>query len=141
MIIIDASVVNKIFLPNEEGYETAQEIIKNHIQKSEEILIPDLLFYEVANTLVTKSDIPIKRITESLEQLERLELFVSHPVVEDMIKIAKFASDYHVSVYDASYAVLALEKGCDFYTADSKFVKKVNIPFVKHLSEYSPKVN
>lgn len=137
MVIVDASVINKLFLPNEESHNTARGLIQRHIRKSEEILIPDLLFYEVANTLVTKTAIPEDKILRSLAQLDRLKLFVSHPTVAELIKIAKFASSYHVSVYDASYAVLAAEKSCDLFTADSKFVEKINLPFVKHLSEYS----
>jgi len=143
MVIIDASVINKVFLPNEENHDTALEIIQKHLQKSEGILVPDLIFYEVANTLVTKTVIPEVKILKSLEQLDNFKLLVINPTIEELIKVAKFASTYHVSVYDAVYAVLAVEKGCDLYTADSKFVKRVNLPFVKHLGDYSfsPKVN
>ena len=55
---------------------------------------------------------------------------------ELVLKAIDFSKKFRVSVYDAAYAVLAKEKGCDFYTADSKFVKAVNLPFVKHLSDY-----
>jgi len=134
-------VINKLFLPNEEGHNTAQGLIQRHIQKSEEILAPDLLFYEVANTLVTKTAIPITIINKSLAQLDKLKLLIIHPTMEELKKIAKIAKTYHVSVYDSTYAVLAQEKGCNLVTADSKFVKKVNLPFVKHLSEYSSNVN
>jgi predicted nucleic acid-binding protein len=135
MVIIDASVVNKLFLPNEEGHNTAQGLIQRHIQRSEEILVPDLLFYEVTNTLVTKTAIPIKIIIRSLAQLDKLKLLVIHPTTEEFKKIAKFAKTNHVSVYDATYAALAQEKGCNLVTADSKFVAKVNLFFVKRLGD------
>lgn len=141
MVIIDASVVNKVFLPNEESHDIARQIIQQHLQKSEEISVPDLLFYEVANTLITKTSIPENKIIGSLAELENFKLLVIHPSIEELIKIAKFAGNYGVSVYDASYAVLALEKGCYLFSADSKFVTKVKLPFVKHLSEYSLDVN
>lgn len=141
MVIIDASIINKLFLPNEEGYDKALEIVEKHLQKSEEIFIPDLLFYEVANTLVTKTAIPENKIQKSLAQLGNFNLLVIHPSVEEIMRIAKFAKNYGISVYDASYAVLASGKGCNLFTADFKFVKKVNLPFVKHLSEYSSDVN
>lgn len=141
MVIIDASVVNKVFLPNEESYDIARQIIQQHLQKAEEISVPNLLFYEVANTLVTKTAIPENKILGSLAQLENFKLLVIHPSIEELTKIARFASNYGVSVYDASYAVLALEKGCDLFSADSKFVTKVKLPFVKHLSEYSLDIN
>ena len=134
MVIIDASVVNKLFLPNEEGQEIASGLILRNIQKFEEIFVPDLLFYEVANTLVTKTAIPITMVNRSLEQLDKLRLQVIHPTLEQLKKIAKFAKNHHVSVYDGTYAVLAQETGCDLITADSKFVREVNLPFVKHLT-------
>ena len=135
MVTIDASVINKLFLPNEEGHNTAQGLIQRHIQRSQEILVPDLLFYEVANTLVTKTVIPIAIIIRSLAQLDKLKLLVIHPTTEEFKKIAKFAKTYHVSVYDATYVVLAQEKGCNLVTADSKFVAKVKLPFVKYLGD------
>jgi len=137
MVTIDASVVNKVFLPNEEHYDLARQILQQHLQKAEEILVPDLLFYEAANTLVTKTAIPESKILRSLTQLENFKFLVIHPSIEELKRAARFAKNYRVSVYDATYAVLAKEKNCDFVTADSKFVAKVKLPFVKHLSNYS----
>lgn len=134
MVVIDASVINKVFLPNEEGHERAKEIIQKHLEKSEEISVPNLLFFEVANTLVTKTVIPEDEILQTLLKLGKLKLLVIYPTIETFMKIAKFARKYHVSVYDASYAVLAEEKNCDLITADEKFAKQVNLPFVKLLS-------
>lgn len=88
----------------------------------------------MANTLVTKTAIPISIINRSLEKLDQLNFVVIRPVVEELKIIAKFAKTYHVSVYDATYAVLAQEKNCDLITADSKFADRVNLPFVKHLT-------
>jgi len=44
---------------------------------------------------------------------------------------------YKVSVYDASYVVLAKSLGADFITADEKLVGKMkNLEFVKSLKYY-----
>lgn len=61
MIVIDASVANKLLLPLEEGHKTAKSLLKLHLMKEESIVVPDLLFIEVANTLATKSTIPPKK--------------------------------------------------------------------------------
>ncbi|HBL52337.1 MAG TPA: PIN domain nuclease, partial [Candidatus Blackburnbacteria bacterium] len=49
----------------------------------------------------------------------------------------EISKKYEVSVYGASYVVLAKEKKCKLYTADAKFVSLVNLPFVKNLADYS----
>ncbi len=133
MIVVDASVINKIFLPNEDGYNDAQRIIDNHIIKEEIIIVPDILFYEVSNTLVTKSHIPLEFIFNSLEKLYLLNLEHIYVTQELIKKAAKIAKTYHISVYDASYAALAEEKECDLLTADRKFVRQLDLPYVKLL--------
>ena len=136
MIVIDASVANKLFLIYEVGYNQVKGIFKEHTNGTQKILVPDLIFYEVANTLTTKLIVPKIKITQALNRLGDYNLEIFRPSVEELIKATSFAKDNHVSVYDAVYAVLAREKKCDLITADEKFVKQVNLPFVKALSEY-----
>lgn len=133
MIIIDASVVNKFFLPHEEDHMTALEILKLHIQKKENITVPDLLFYEVANTLATKTTIPHSQIVKTLAKLDNLKLHIFHPTIIHIIKAASFAKQYKVSVYDAIYAILAIEKKCKLITADSKFISQINQKYIMKL--------
>lgn len=136
MIVVDASVINKLFLPLEENCREAKKILQKHLEKLEEIVIPDLLLYEVANTLATKTDLPPGRVTKSLHKLGSLNLQVYHFSIEDTVAAAKFAKKYKVSVYDATYTVLAQEKKCDLVTADAKFANQVKLPFVKTLNQY-----
>jgi len=133
MIVVDASVINKIFLPHEIGFEKAQSIIENHILKKETILVPDLLYYEVANTLSTKSQIPLELISLSLDKLYKLNLECIHINREQIKKASKLAKKRNISVYDASYTILAEENKCNLVTADAKFTKQLNLPFIKLL--------
>ncbi len=137
VIVVDASVVNKLFLADEENYLKTENIFERHVQKIDKILAPDLLFYEVANTLATKSYIPNRQVTKSLIDLEKYNLVVHQIAIGEIDGIAKFARKYKVSVYDASYAVLAQENNCDLITADGKFAKQVNLPFIKTLDSVS----
>ncbi len=137
MIIVDASLANKLFLPNELNYTKVDALFEKHDLGLEEILIPDLLIYEVANTLATKTQIPSATMTWALTKLYKLNMQIIN-ISEKQIKlIAKFAKKYKVSVYDATYAVLAKEKKCNLITADSKFVSQVKLSFVKDLANYS----
>lgn len=133
MVIVDASIVCKAVL-QEEGREKVKIIFDKHVEGTEEVTVPNLLFYEVANTLATKSGIPKAQITRSLNKLAKLNLVIYNPPFQEIIKAASFAKKNHVSVYDAIYVILAREKKCDLITADEKFVDQVKLPFVKKLS-------
>lgn len=138
MVVIDTSVAYKWFSPeNEELLSEALALLKN----SNALIAPDLIIYELANSWATKTKLKIPQIKIFLKDLEETEIKIEPVSFELVRKAIDFSKKYHVSVYDALYAVLALEKGCDFVTADSKFVVKVNLPFVKHLSETSLNTN
>lgn len=134
MVIIDASVVCKAVLP-EENREKIKSIFKKHVEGIDKVTIPNLLFYEVANTLATKSAIPKSQMIKSLEGLGTLRLSVYDPSLKEIGDAAIFAKDNYVSVYDAIYVILALNNKCDLITADKKFARQVNLPFVKTLEE------
>ena len=133
MVVIDASVISKLFLPLEENRQEAKEILRKHLQEQEEIYVPDLVFYEVANTLATKTAVPLAKVLKDLNKLDKFNFNVEHSSIEAIGKAANIAKDNHVSVYDAIYAVLAQDKGCILITADAKFADQIKLPFVKKL--------
>ena len=135
MIIVDASVINKLFLL-EENREQAQAILDQHLKKLSKIVVPELLLYEVANTLATKTDISLSRIKSNLKDLQDADLQIEHITFDMVSKAVAFAKKYQVTVYDATYAVLAKEKKCILITADKKFVSQLNLPFVKSLDQF-----
>lgn len=133
MVIIDTSVAYKLFSPSESHAEQALQLIHKHIQGTEIIFCPDLLLYELANAFITKTGVSLPQIQTNLDKLKKINIHfetITFPLLE---KTITFAHTYHVTVYDASYAVLAQEKKCDLITADNKFAKQVNLPFVKTL--------
>ncbi|MDO8260422.1 MAG: type II toxin-antitoxin system VapC family toxin [Candidatus Magasanikbacteria bacterium] len=137
MVVIDASVANKLFFPHEEGYIRVRDIIENHLSGKEIITVPNLLLYEVTNALATKTIVPKSKIGDALNELDHYGLEVFYPTVENMISAGNFSKDSHVSVYDAIYVIVAQENKCDLITADNKFAKQVNLPFVKTLGSLS----
>lgn len=46
-----------------------------------------------------------------------------------------FSRKYHVSVYDAMYAIVAQEKKCNLVTADEKFVLQTKQDFIMLLNK------
>lgn len=141
MIVADASVINKLFLPNEANYQQANELVTQHTRGKEKIIVPNLIYYEVANTLVTKSLIPLSVVTKSLSDLYSLNFEIFNLTEKNLKTVAKMAKNYKISVYDATYVVLAKQKKCDLFTADKKLLSKANLPFVKNLADYSTGVD
>lgn len=136
MIVIDSSVVFKWFDKTEAGGEQALQLLRNHLSKSNNIVVPSLILYELANAWSTKSILKFEAIIDNLGLLKRYSLKIINVDFDLLEKAVLMSKEYSVSVYDAVYAVLAKEKSCNLVTADKKFIEKTNLPFVKLLEGY-----
>jgi len=132
MIIIDASVANKIVL-EEEGQDKVEEIFRKHTLKIEEIIAVDLLFYEIANTLATKANLSSNKVIRALTSFYQTNLNIYRCGEAEVKEAAKLAKKYKTSVYDMLYAVVAKAHKTILLTADEQFVKQTNFKFVKLL--------
>lgn len=139
MVILDASVIYKWFVDEEPQKLTinARNFRKSFLEGKQEVAAPNILLYELANAFAFKANLSIKDIQKFWEKLTKYNIPVISPSIESFQKAIIFSKRFKVSVYDASYSILAKEKGCDLITADEKFVKQVNLPFVKALSSIS----
>lgn len=137
MVVIDASVAFK-WLVYEEAVltEIAQTLLSQFLQGKERLIAPDILLYELANILASKAALSSTKVRKSWDQFTIYKLPVVAPTEDFIKKSINFSKKYNVSVYDASYAVLAKEKGCKLITADKKFAEKINLPFIKLIKEY-----
>ena len=138
MVVIDTSVAYKWFsTEKEEHLSQALKLLKDHLNNKETIIAPDIIIYELANAWATKTKLSLRKIKTFLEDLQQIRIKIEPVTFELISKAVHFSKNHHVSVYDASYAELAKEKKCDLVTADSKFVEKMNLPFIKHIDKYS----
>lgn len=135
--IIDSSVVFKWFSKDEVDRDLAVKLLNNHIRHKISLMVPDLIFYEIANAWATKSALSAIKVEANLSKLEEANLVIEPIDFKFIQQTVVFSKKYQVSVYDATYAVLAKEKKCDLITADDKFADKVQLPFVKKLSDYN----
>lgn len=136
-MILDTSVGAKWILEGEEDKDKAILLLDSHKRGKEQIIVPDLFFYEIANTIATKTELTRKHLTLSLKVIYKADLVVYHPTHEDILQTAKLAKEYRTSVYDMLYAVVAKKHNTILISADARFVKKTKFPHVKLLSEYS----
>jgi predicted nucleic acid-binding protein len=136
-IIIDASVIIKWLLPDEED-KIALKIKQDFDGMILTIIIPHLTYYEIGNVLKTAikreriSENSAKKLYSALIDLE----FVVY-ATKDLFALALSKSiDFDISVYDASYIALAEYLQVPFLTADRKLLNKVKNKFVIDLKEY-----
>ena len=124
MIVLDSSVALKWVFADEEGAGHAERVRDEHISAKNEIAVPALFFYEIANVLATKVKLPAEEALEAFDLINAFELNVHELDSTEYAEAITFAMKLKVSVYDASYHVLANRLGCRFLTADRKFWEK-----------------
>jgi predicted nucleic acid-binding protein len=136
MIVIDASVIVKWIKNDEADSQIARLIYFQHKEGKEKIIVPQLLFYEVANYLATKTRFSPNEIKQGIKMIFQTELQLCSEEKTDLVESAVFANKYNTSVYDMLYAVIAKKQKTILITADERFIQKTKFPFVKLLSEY-----
>lgn len=126
LVVLDASVILKWFrTEGEEKIIAARNFEKKHLEGKEQIAVPELLFYEVANVLLTKPKIKTAEVEKALEILSNLDLkrYTNTPALQ---KIAlTICQTTKISFYDASYVALAEFLQTRLVTADQKLYQKV----------------
>ena len=133
MIVLDASVLLKWFL-EEEDREKALVHWKRHIEGDETIAVPDLLFYEIANTLLLRTALSADEIQRSLDEVRSCDLHVA--AFSEIPGVPQLARRHSLTAYDASYVALAQALRCRFVTADEKLLVRLKgTPRICHLRE------
>lgn len=133
MTVLDASVILKCFL-KEQDSPKALKLLEAHTSGDMQIAVPELLYYEVANALITKTRLPEEAITKAVRNLLELDLVSYSLGPDEYIRAAQLAVSSNITMYDASYPVLAERLGIDFITADRRLVGSLKgLEFVKLL--------
>jgi predicted nucleic acid-binding protein len=125
MIVLDSSVALKWIFANEDGAKHAEQVRDDHISEKNEIAVPSLFFYEIANVLATKVKLSPEEALEAFELISAFEFNVHELDSFEYLEAMTLSMKHKISVYDASYHVLAGRLGCRFLTADRKFWEKV----------------
>ena len=117
--------------------KTKPLVYLRHVEGKVEIMVPELFFYELSNTLITKTGVPENIAVNSLKNVVEAEFKIYHADSKDIIEVTKFAKKYNTSFYDMLYAVIAKIHKTILITADEKFIEKTKFSHVKLLSDYS----
>jgi len=133
MQVIDTSVIYKWYV-DEELSKKATEILVNFKEGKTEISMPELVFYEIANSLRFNPKNTEDDVVEVIDNLNSLNLnvvVITTGLLKDALKISY---KYGITVYDGVFIALAKDLNFDFITADKKLYNKVlSLHFVKFL--------
>lgn len=134
MSILDASVVLKWFIP-EKDFEKADIIRTEYLRGIRSIIVPDLLLYEISNSLRYHPEFTSQEIKEVLKTLLDIEIEIITPTLALMEKAIDISKEQNITCYDATYLALAEDLQEEFITADENLSKSYPIPtnhFVKY---------
>ncbi len=139
-VVIDASVVLKWYLDDEELGAKAINILTHYVSGDLNIFAPSLLEYEVMNGLKIaqkRGRIDKKSHLSGIEGFFNLEITVFN-ASHFSNKTLDILSFFDISSYDASYLALAENEKSPFVTADKVLYNKVHrkLKYVKWLEEF-----
>ncbi len=127
-LVIDASVILKWYLPDEEFAQKALNILYRHVSGEIALYAPTILPYEILNALIVAER--MGRVNEEVTKnafnaFLDLEINFLNPFL-DYQDIISLARTFDRSVYDASYLAVANERGIDFVTGDKRLFNAVS---------------
>jgi predicted nucleic acid-binding protein len=136
--VVDASVVLKWFLPDNDSQE-AERLLLDFLRGSIALFAPDFLLIEIASGLWRRSIVRGELSASDAESIYRDLLTIPLNLrPSDSLAASAFslALTHRHSVYDAFYCALSVEMDCDFVTADRLLVAKLgqSLPYVRHVT-------
>lgn len=139
VVVVDASVVTKWFV--EEQYTiNALQLRDDYVNRFIDIAAPEVLPFEVINSLRYNPEFGEKDIKDSARALKEYSLWLFPLLGKLAEKAIENALKYGITVYDSSYLSLAELESKILYTTDEKLLTKARgTPWIRHVSEYKQK--
>ena len=130
-VVLDASIVAKWYLI-EENRENSLTIRDRYIAGSIAIIVPDLIYYEVANALRYSSKMNLQQLSEATKSLGLYGLDTQpySLLIEEAVRLAL---EHNITIYDATYVALANKENAELYTCDKELIRK---KLAKNISDF-----
>lgn len=122
-LVLDASVVVKWYC-EEKDSDKALEIRKMYRENNVNIIVPNLLFYEVINAIRFNSDISEKAKKRIANNLLAIGFDTIVPSRNQYLEALSFALNKDLTIYDSIYYVIAKDTDGLYVTADENFWNK-----------------
>jgi len=139
--VVDASIIAKWILPGEPYQEKAVKLKEDITSGSTMLIAPSLIVEEVANTLwkaVKHEKIAEKDAREAMEALNDMGIELHETNWAKACQELKIACSLDLTVYDASYLLLAEKTKFSLITADTRLYEKTKDQFrIINIKEHS----
>lgn len=124
--MVDASVaVQWLNTFHETAVDQSLTLLQGCVEGVYDLIVPDLLLYEVSNALVRGKGSRGKSLENVLDLLFSFPLQYVWATHKRVASTSLLASIYGLSVYDAVYAALAMEYNAPLITANIKHQGRV----------------
>lgn len=135
VFVLDASVVIKWF--SEEEYTDRALKLRDDFSKGDiELVVPDLILYEVSNALRYNPDFDETDVADGVGTLFDIGISIIVPNREVINSALNLAYEHKITVYDAYYVALAKEINFKLITADRKLYLRIkDLKFAKYIDE------
>ena len=134
-VVLDASVIVKWF-SQEESRDKAIKIRDDFLKGEMEIVLPDLILYELSNALRFNPVFDFNDVKETVGSILDMDLTITSPTSSVLNESIRLAFSKNITVYDAIYISLASNLNYILVTADKKLYNKVkDLGFVFLLEE------
>ena len=138
-LVIDASVVLKWYLTDEEHGDRALELLEGHASDRLSLIAPALLEFEVANGLAIakrRGRVADDAAIKAMDGFTNLGIGL-YPLSPHFPKVLAYCDRYNLSAYDAAYVALADDLKVQLVTADKRlFNSTQKLKFVKWIGEF-----
>ena len=127
--VVDASVVAKWHLQDEEHSDRATRLYLHFVEGSVELLAPASIRYEVPAAITRASRGRQPRVSQEVA-IQSIEAFLGldielHDDVGLILAAYPLVHRFDCTLYDAFYLALSEREGAPFITADAKLYRRV----------------
>jgi predicted nucleic acid-binding protein len=122
MRVVDASIVLRWLLKEPAG--PSARSLADHVAGTDILAAPELIHYEIANALATKTDLGDAAVLEAYSFFLDLGIETYSLGPEELSSSIRFARGYGITAYDASYLSLAVALGVRLLTGDARFARR-----------------
>ncbi len=124
--ILDTSVVVKWFSKySEDDLETSLQIRQDILDGKYAVVVPTLMFYELANALRYNPRFDAKDVNEALSSVIEMGFEVKGIEAGTMARAVETAFKFHATVYDTYFLALSQTENKSLITADYRFVERM----------------
>jgi predicted nucleic acid-binding protein len=134
-LVLDASVVVKWYC-EEKDTDKALEIKDMYREHEVNIIVPDLLFYEVINAIRFNTEIGETSKKRIAGNLFAIEFDTVTPSRDQYLNALDMALKKNLTIYDSIYFIIAKDLDCIYVTADEDFWKKTKSKSINLLSKW-----